>query len=89
MMEGVVLYGTGKQAQLNGYSSAEKPAQRRRSIRVRILFEDHACGIVRRHRASEQSGDLGSVVLDKPKGASYYGGGCVRAGVCGGRAAGP
>ena len=36
MMEGVVLHGTGRKAQLDGYSTAGKPEPRRSSIWRRI-----------------------------------------------------
>ncbi|WP_317890551.1 penicillin-binding protein [Acidicapsa ligni] len=77
MMEGVVLYGTGKQAQLNGYSSGGKtgtaqkidPATRKYSKTMHVAS---FAGI-----APVNNPVLAiAVVLDNPKGggASYYGG---------------
>ncbi len=77
MMEGVVLYGTGKQAQLNGYSSGGKtgtaqkidPATRTYSKTMHVAS---FAGI-----APVNSPVIAvAVVLDEPKGGgvSYYGG---------------
>jgi cell division protein FtsI (penicillin-binding protein 3) len=77
MMEGVVLYGTGKQAQLNGYSSGGKtgtaqkidPATRTYSKTMHVAS---FAGI-----APVNSPVIAvAVVIDNPKGggASYYGG---------------
>ena len=77
MMEGVVLYGTGKQAQLNGYSSGGKtgtaqkidPATRTYSKTMHVAS---FAGI-----APVNSPVIAvAVVLDNPKGGgvSYYGG---------------
>jgi cell division protein FtsI (penicillin-binding protein 3) len=75
MMEGVVLYGTGKEAQLNGYSSGGKtgtaqkidPATRTYSKTMHIAS---FAGIAPVNNPVISV----SVVLDNPtKGASYYG----------------
>jgi cell division protein FtsI (penicillin-binding protein 3) len=75
MMEAVVLYGTGKQAQLNGYSSGGKtgtaqkidPATHKYSKTMHIAS---FAGIAPVNNPVIAV----AVVLDNPKGASYYGG---------------
>ncbi len=77
MMEGVVLYGTGKQAQLNGYSSGGKtgtaqkidPATRAYSKTMHVASFAGIAPINNPVIAV-------AVILDNPKGggASYYGG---------------
>jgi cell division protein FtsI (penicillin-binding protein 3) len=74
MMEGVVLYGTGKSAQLNGYSSGGKtgtaqkidPATRTYSKTMHIAS---FAGIAPVNNPVIAV----AVVIDDPKGASYYG----------------
>jgi len=74
MMEGVVLYGTGKPAQLNGYSSGGKtgtaqkidPATHRYSKTMHVAS---FAGI-----APVRNPVIAvAVVIDNPKGGSYYG----------------
>ncbi len=74
MMEGVVLFGTGKPAQLNGYSSGGKTGTAQKI--------DPATHLIRRPctspplRASRPVNNpviAVAVVMDNPKGASYYG----------------
>jgi cell division protein FtsI (penicillin-binding protein 3) len=74
MMEGVVLYGTGKPAQLNGYSSGGKtgtaqkidPATHRYSKTMHIAsFAGFA--------PVNNPAIAVAVVIDDPKGGSYYG----------------
>ena len=91
MMQGIVVEGTGKQAALNGYSSARKDGHgaEDRSGDAHVLAYQaggELCGVC----AGEQSGDL-------DRGGDRYAdrGGCAavwrgdeRAGVCGGGAAG-
>jgi cell division protein FtsI (penicillin-binding protein 3) len=74
MMEGVVLYGTGKEAQLNGYSSGGKtgtaqeidPATHRYSKTMHIAS---FAGIAPVNNPVISV----AVIIDNPKGASYYG----------------
>src|ERR1035441_9456107 len=74
MMEGVVLYGTGKEAQLNGYSSGGKtgtaqeidPATHRYSKTMHIAS---FAGIAPVNNPVISV----AVVIDNPKGGSYYG----------------
>ena len=74
MMEGVVLYGTGKDAQLNGYSSGGKtgtaqkidPATHRYSKTMHIAS---FAGIAPVNNPVIAV----AVVIDNPKGGSYYG----------------
>lgn len=74
MMEGVVLYGTGKPAQLNGYSSGGKtgtaqkidPATHRYSKTMHIAS---FAGIAPVNNPVIAV----AVVIDNPKGGSYYG----------------
>jgi len=74
MMEGVVLYGTGKPAQLNGYSSGGKtgtaqkidPATHRYSKTMHIAS---FAGIAPVNNPAIAV----AVVIDDPKGGSYYG----------------
>ena len=74
MMEGVVLYGTGKAAQLNGYSSGGKtgtaqkidPATHKYSKTMHIAS---FAGIAPVNNPVIAV----AVVMDNPKGGSYYG----------------
>lgn len=74
MMEDVVLYGTGKPAQLNGYSSGGKtgtaqkidPATHRYSKTMHIAS---FAGIAPVNNPAIAV----AVIIDNPKGASYYG----------------
>ena len=74
MMEGVVLYGTGKGAQLNGYSSGGKTgtAQKvdpRTHLYSKTMHVASFAGI-----APVNSPVISvAVIIDTPKGASYYG----------------
>jgi cell division protein FtsI (penicillin-binding protein 3) len=74
MMEGVVLYGTGKPAQLNGYSSGGKtgtaqkidPATHLYSKTMHIASFDGIAPVNNPAIAI-------AVVIDNPKGVDYYG----------------
>jgi len=74
MMEGVVLYGTGKAAQLNGYSSGGKTgtAQKvdpRTHLYSKTMHVASFAGIAPVNNPVISV----AVVIDTPKGASYYG----------------
>jgi cell division protein FtsI (penicillin-binding protein 3) len=74
MMEGVVLYGTGKAAQLNGYSSGGKTgtAQKvdpRTHLYSKTMHVASFAGIAPVNNPVIAV----AVVIDTPKGASYYG----------------
>ena len=74
MMEGVVLYGTGKSAQLNGYSSGGKTgtAQKvdpRTHLYSKTMHVASFAGIAPVNNPVIAV----AVVIDTPKGASYYG----------------
>jgi cell division protein FtsI (penicillin-binding protein 3) len=74
MMEGVVLYGTGKSAQLNGYSSGGKTGTAQK-------IDPHTHTYSRSMHIASFAGIAPvnnpvisvAVVIDNPKGASYYG----------------
>jgi len=74
MMEGVVLFGTGKSAQLNGYSSGGKTgtAQKvdpRTHLYSKTMHVASFAGIAPVNNPVIAV----AVVIDTPKGASYYG----------------
>jgi cell division protein FtsI (penicillin-binding protein 3) len=74
MMEGVVLYGTGKGAQLNGYSSGGKTgtAQKvdpRTHLYSKTMHVASFAGIAPVNNPVISV----AVIIDTPKGASYYG----------------
>jgi cell division protein FtsI (penicillin-binding protein 3) len=74
MMEGVVLYGTGKSAQLNGYSSGGKTgtAQKvdpRTHLYSKTMHVASFAGIAPVNNPAIAV----AVVIDTPKGGSYYG----------------
>ena len=74
MMEGVVLYGTGKSAQLNGYSSGGKTgtAQKvdpRTHLYSKTMHVASFAGIAPVNNPVIAV----AVVIDTPKGGSYYG----------------
>ena len=74
MMEGVVLYGTGKAAQLNGYSSGGKTgtAQKvdpRTHLYSKTMHVASFAGIA----PANNPVIAVAVVIDTPKGPSYYG----------------
>ena len=74
MMEGVVLFGTGKSAQLNGYSSGGKTgtAQKvdpRTHLYSKTMHVASFAGIAPVNNPVISV----AVIIDTPKGASYYG----------------
>jgi cell division protein FtsI (penicillin-binding protein 3) len=73
MMEGVVLYGTGKQAQLNGYSSGGKTGTAQKVDPVTHLYSKtmHIASFAGIAPVNNPVIAV-AVVLDSPKGA-YYG----------------
>jgi len=73
MMEGVVLYGTGKQAQLNGYSSGGKTGTAQKIDPVTHLYSKtmHIASFAGIAPVNNPVIAV-AVVLDSPKGA-YYG----------------
>jgi cell division protein FtsI (penicillin-binding protein 3) len=74
MMEGVVLYGTGKAAQLNGYSSGGKTGTAQKIDPVTHLYSKtmHIASFAGIAPVNNPVIAV-AVVLDSPKGASYYG----------------
>ncbi len=75
MMEGVVLFGTGKPAQLNGYSSGGKTGTAQKiDPATAYLLEDHAHRILSSRDLAPVNNPViaVAVVMDSPKG-DYYG----------------
>jgi cell division protein FtsI (penicillin-binding protein 3) len=74
MMEGVVLYGTGKQAQLNGYSSGGKTGTAQKIDPVTHLYSKtmHIASFAGFAPVNNPVISV-AVIIDSPKGASYYG----------------
>jgi cell division protein FtsI (penicillin-binding protein 3) len=74
MMEGVVLYGTGKPAQLNGYSSGGKTgtAQKVDPVTHRYSKTMHIASFAGIAPVNNPVIAV-AVVMDDPKGGSYYG----------------
>jgi cell division protein FtsI (penicillin-binding protein 3) len=74
MMEGVVLYGSGKPAQLNGYSSGGKTgtAQKIDPLTHRYSKTMHIASFAGIAPVNNPAIAI-AVVMDDPKGASYYG----------------
>jgi cell division protein FtsI (penicillin-binding protein 3) len=74
MMEGVVLYGTGKEAQLNGYSSGGKTGTAQKIDPVTHLYSKtmHIASFAGIAPVNNPVIAI-AVVIDNPKGASYYG----------------
>jgi cell division protein FtsI (penicillin-binding protein 3) len=74
MMEGVVLYGTGKPAQLNGYSSGGKTgtAQKIDPVTHHYSKTMHIASFAGIAPVNNPVIAI-AVVMDDPKGASYYG----------------
>jgi len=74
MMEGVVLYGTGKPAQLNGYSSGGKTGTAQKVDPVTHLYSKtmHIASFAGIAPVNNPVIAI-AVVMDNPKGASYYG----------------
>ena len=73
MMEGIVLYGTGKKAQLNGYSSAGKTGTAQKIDPVTHLYnKDLHIGSFAGFAPVNNPVISVAVVLDSPKG-QYYG----------------
>jgi cell division protein FtsI (penicillin-binding protein 3) len=75
MMEGVVLYGTGKDAQLNGYSSGGKTGTAQKidpatHTYSKTMHVGSFAGIAPVNNPVIAV----AVIMDNPKGASYYGG---------------
>ena len=75
MMEGVVLYGTGKQAQLNGYSSGGKTGTAQKIDPATHLYSKtmHIASFAGIAPVNNPVIAV-AVVIDNPKGA-YYGAG--------------
>ncbi len=73
MMEGVVLFGTGKQAQLDGYSSAGKTGTAQKVDPITHLYSKtmHIASFAGFAPVNDPAISV-AVVLDSPKGA-YYG----------------
>ena len=74
MMEGVVLYGTGKPAQLNGYSSGGKTGTAQKIDPVTHLYSKsmHIASFTGIAPVNNPVIAV-AVVMDNPKGGSYYG----------------
>jgi cell division protein FtsI (penicillin-binding protein 3) len=74
MMEGVVLYGTGKPAQLNGYSSGGKTGTAQKVDPVTHLYSKsmHVASFAGIAPVNNPVIAV-AVIMDNPKGASYYG----------------
>jgi cell division protein FtsI (penicillin-binding protein 3) len=74
MMEGVVLYGTGKAAQLNGYSSGGKTGTAQKIDPVTHLYSKtmHIASFAGIAPVNNPAIAV-AVVIDNPKGGSYYG----------------
>ena len=74
MMEGVVLYGTGKPAQLNGYSSGGKTGTAQKVDPTTHLYSKtmHIASFAGIAPVNNPVIAV-AVVMDNPKGASYYG----------------
>jgi cell division protein FtsI (penicillin-binding protein 3) len=74
MMEGVVLYGTGKPAQLNGYSSGGKTGTAQKVDPVTHLYSKtmHIASFAGIAPVNNPAIAV-AVVIDNPKGGSYYG----------------
>jgi cell division protein FtsI (penicillin-binding protein 3) len=74
MMEGVVLYGTGKQAQLNGYSSGGKTGTAQKVDPVTHLYSKtmHVASFAGIAPVNNPAIAV-AVIIDTPKGPSYYG----------------
>jgi cell division protein FtsI (penicillin-binding protein 3) len=74
MMEGVVLYGTGKAAQLNGYSSGGKTGTAQKIDPVTHLYSKtmHIASFAGIAPVNNPTIAV-AVVIDNPKGGSYYG----------------
>jgi cell division protein FtsI (penicillin-binding protein 3) len=74
MMEGVVLYGTGRQAQLNGYSSGGKTGTAQKIDPVTHTYSKtmHIASFAGIAPVNNPVISV-AVVLDNPKGGSYYG----------------
>jgi cell division protein FtsI (penicillin-binding protein 3) len=74
MMEGVVLYGTGKPAQLNGYSSGGKTGTAQKIDPVTHTYSKtmHIASFAGIAPVNNPVISV-AVVIDDPKGGSYYG----------------
>jgi cell division protein FtsI (penicillin-binding protein 3) len=74
MMEGVVLYGTGKPAQLNGYSSGGKTGTAQKIDPATHLYSKtmHIASFAGIAPVNNPAIAV-AVIIDNPKGASYYG----------------
>jgi cell division protein FtsI (penicillin-binding protein 3) len=74
MMEGVVLYGSGKPAQLNGYSSGGKTGTAQKIDPVTHLYSKtmHIASFAGIAPVNNPAIAV-AVIIDNPKGALYYG----------------
>jgi cell division protein FtsI (penicillin-binding protein 3) len=74
MMEGVVLFGTGKGAQLNGYSSGGKTGTAQKVDPITHLYSKtmHVASFAGIAPVNNPVIAV-AVIIDSPKGASYYG----------------